>query len=219
MSLNNLSSKLLTVIVGLTISAVLILAIPFISGSMQEDEVIPMLVINSINFHKKIIIEKKKVPKPKQKVIDKLKKTVKKRSKKVKKIIKKLAKQKKVVKPIEKNFSTRHKKPEKVVKTQEDEIPIPEPIYRVTEKPRFLRAIIPTFPYDMQRLGKAAVVTVDALIDRKGKVRKTTIYKSAGKSFDDAAITAIKKSVFIPGKIDGKPVAVLYRMKIKFNLI
>ncbi|MFV1983822.1 MAG: energy transducer TonB, partial [Thiohalomonadales bacterium] len=124
-----------------------------------------------------------------------------------------------IVKPIDKKFSTKKKEIKKFVLSQEYEIPEPEPIYRVTEKPYFLREGELIYPEDMKRLGKTAIVVVDALIDRKGKVRKTTIYKSAGKSFNDAAINAIKGSLFVPGKIAGKPVAVLYRLSMKFNLL
>lgn len=208
-------TKLVSVISGLLLSAALIIFIPYLSGSMQEDEIIPMLVINSIDFHKEIIQQKKELKK-KQKIV---KKKPKKAKNKIKKAQRKVVKKKQVIKPIEKNFSTKKKQVEKLVQAEDEEIPEPEPIYRITEKPYFLKAIKPIYPTDMYDLGKTAVVTVDALIDRKGKVRKTTIYKSAGKSFDDAAITAVKESIFVPGKIGGKPVAVMYRMKINFDII
>jgi len=216
MLLNSSGTKIIILISGLVISAALIEFIPYISGSMREDEVKPMLVINSIDFHKKIISKEKKIKKSKP---IKKKKTVKKKPKKIKKPQKKIVKKQKIVKPIDKKFSTKKKEIKKFVMSKEYEIPVPEPIYRVTEKPYFLREGELIYPEDMKRLGKTAIVVVDALIDRKGKVRKTTIYKSAGKSFNDAAINAIKGSLFVPGKIEGKPVAVLYRLSMKFNLL
>ncbi len=218
MSLINIREKLFSIFVALILSAALIEFIPYISGALPEDEVKPLLVINSIDFHKKMPAKEKRVKKKKPKKI-KHKKISKKIDEKISKKPKGIVKKKQMVKPIEKKFSTKNKKVEKIVKTQDDEIPTPEPIYRVTEKPYFLREGELIYPEDMKRLGKTGIVIVDALIDRKGKVRKTTIYKSAGKSFNEAAINAIKNSLFVPGKISGKPVAVLYRLSMKFNLL
>jgi len=215
MTLNKYISKAISLILGFSLSIALIIFIPYLSGSIHDDEVNPVLVINSIDFYKKTTLKKKELKK-KPKIVKKKPKKV---TKKIKKQQKRIVKKQEIIKPVEKKFSTKKKQVEKELKSQEDEFPTPEPIYRVTERPYILKAIEPKYPPDMHRLGKTAVVTVDALIDRRGKVRRTTIYKSAGKSFDAAAMNAIKKSVFEPGKVNGKPVAVLYRMKIKFNLI
>ncbi len=208
-------SGLLSLSIGVCLAVALILFVPFIAGSSKDDDIKPMLVVNSIDFSKKIIVKKKK---PKKIIIKKKAKPVKKRPKKPKKIIKKTIVNKKRVMPIEKNFSTNNKIIKKVLENNTEQLPVPEPLYRVTEKPRLLRQGVKVYPEDMKRLGITATVIIDALIDRQGKVRKTTVFKSAGKSFNDAAIAAIKDSVFIPGKIAGKPVAVLFRLPIKFNL-
>ncbi len=211
---HNYISGLLALSVGVCLAIALILFVPFISGTMYDDKITPMLVVNSIDFSEKIILKNKEIKKPILK--KKLKpKRIKELPKKQKKIKKKIIKQKKIIAEIEKNFSTKNKK---ILKNNVEQFPVPEPIYRVTEKPRLLRQGVKIYPEDMKRLGITATVIIDALIDRQGKVRNTTVFKSAGKSFDDAAITAIKDSIFIPGKISGKPVAVLFRLPIKFNL-
>jgi TonB family protein len=215
MSKNKNISLVLSLVLGISFSVVLFLFVPFISGTLQEEEVVPMLVINSIEFTKTEIPDKNKVVKEKPKTV---KKIVKKPIKKIKKAKKKILAKKKVIEPIEKNFSTNKKKVTESVKHEDEVIPIPEPIYRVTEKPQMLRKGELIYPEDMKRLGLTAIVIIDALIDHKGKVRKTSIYKSAGKSFNDAAINAVNNTIFIPGKIAGKPVAVLFRLPMKFYL-
>ncbi len=215
---NNYLSKLLSLSIAVFLVAILILSVPFISGTIKDDDITPMLVVNSIDFSKKIIIKKQKIKKTPKKIPKKKLKSVKKPINKPKKIIKKPILKKKRMVPVEKNFSTKNKRVEKIAKNNDEQLPVPEPLYRVTEKPRLLRQGIKKYPEDMKQLGITATVIIDALIDRHGKVRKTTVFKSAGKSFNDAAIQAIKDSVFIPGKIAGKPVAVLFRLPIKFNL-
>lgn len=100
--------------------------------------------------------------------------------------------------------------------TQEN-LPTPVPIFKLTSMPRFVhRAQI--YPTTMQAMGKEAVVKLEALIDKHGKVRQVRVIKSAGEVFDQAAIESLKASSFIPGNVEGKPVAVLMRIPVKFQL-
>ena len=102
--------------------------------------------------------------------------------------------------------------------TGEDALPTPMPFYQLTETPRFLHKAVPVFPESMRVLGRSAVVKVSALIDRNGRVREVTVIESAGEAFDAAAIEAIRSSSFIPAKIDGKSVAVLLKLPVAFTL-
>lgn len=101
---------------------------------------------------------------------------------------------------------------------EEDVIPIPTPIFQLTELAQFVHKAELNYPEDMYRLGKEAVVKVDVLIDSRGRVRKVTINQSAGESFDQAAIDAINRSSFTPARKKGKPVAMVLRLPIKFSL-
>lgn len=217
LTLSEINSTSLSLITGLMITVSLFLSVPFISGLMNEDEQEPVLVFNSINLYKKIITPvKNQKKKPKPKVKKPKKKIVKKIPKKIKKEIKKVVKKKKI---LDNKFATKKQKIEKVVeKIQPEELPVAEPIYRVSEKPHFLLQANLEYPSDMKVMGKMAVVLLDVLIDRFGKVRKVTVFKSAGKSFDDAAIKAVMASAFTPGNIAGKPCAVILRLPMRFNL-
>ena len=217
LTLSEFNSSTIAIILGVGITVLLFLFVPVLSGVMKEDNLKPVMVFNSINLYKKTIVPVKKVlKKPKQKIKKLIKKITKQKPVKTKQEKKKIVKKKKVV---DKLFATKNQKVEKIPeKVQVEALPVPEPIYNVDKKPQLLLGVTPVFPEDMKVLGETAVVKVDALIDRYGKVRKATIYKSAGKSFNDAAIKAVMASLFTPASVAGKPCAVVYRMSIKFNL-
>jgi TonB family protein len=215
--LSDFNTRGISVIIGIGFTVSLFLFIPFISGITNENTQKPVLVFNSINLYKNIIVPIKRInKKPKPKIKKQKKKVLKKKPKIIKKENKTVVKKKKI---LDKLFATKDQKIEKIPeKPQIEEFPIPERIYNVDKKPQLLLGVQPIFPKDMKVLGKTAVVKVDALIDRYGKVRRAIIYKSAGKSFNDAAIKAVMASLFTPANIGGKPCAVVYRMSIKFNL-
>jgi len=102
--------------------------------------------------------------------------------------------------------------------SEEDILPTPTPIFQLTSMPRMIHRETPVYPAVMRAQGKEGKVKLEVLIDSKGKIRKVTVIKSAGKAFDQAAIAAISNSSFTPGNIDGKPVAVLLRLPVNFRL-
>ncbi len=70
----------------------------------------------------------------------------------------------------------------------------------------------------MRTQGISGIVKLEALIDKEGRVRKVSILKSAGKAFDEAARRAILASSFYPAEVEKKPVAVLLRLPVRFEL-
>lgn len=97
-------------------------------------------------------------------------------------------------------------------------LPSPVPFFKLTAAPHFQQRALPVFPENMNRLGRTGIVKVEVLIDGQGVVRKVTILSSAGEDFDQAAITALLASRFSPGRLNEKPVAVLYRTQVEFKL-
>lgn len=61
-------------------------------------------------------------------------------------------------------------------------------------------------------------VIVTAVIDEKGDAVKLKVLKSVGYGCDEAAIEAVKKTKFLPGKKDGKTVKVQITIPIMFKL-
>jgi len=101
----------------------------------------------------------------------------------------------------------------------EQALPSPMPFFKLSALPRFMHRETPVYPENMRASGITGTVELSVLIDKTGKVRKITILKSAGESFDKAAIKAIEASSFMPAKIDGKPVTSLLKMPVKFKLL
>ncbi|WP_455221748.1 TonB family protein [Kaarinaea lacus] len=108
--------------------------------------------------------------------------------------------------------------PVKTADVNDEELPVPAPIFKLTSMPRFAHKVEPSYPHSMLELEREATVKLEVLIDHKGNVRKVTILQSGGEIFDQAARTALLASSFIPGNIEGKPVAVLMRIPITFRL-
>lgn len=98
-------------------------------------------------------------------------------------------------------------------------LPTPVPFFKITNAPRFLHRETPVYPDAMRAVGVSGVVKLEALIDKQGRVRQVTILTSAGKQFDEAATHAIMASSFYPAEVDKKPVAVLLRLPVKFELL
>ena len=67
-------------------------------------------------------------------------------------------------------------------------------------------------------MGVEGYVVVEIDIDDRGNVVDTRIIKGAGFGFDQAVLSAIKKSKFIPAIKDGKPVPFRVKLPIKFEL-
>jgi protein TonB len=174
--------------------------------------------------------KKNPTPKPKPKPKPKKKKQTKPKLEKKPKLVPiKKPKQPKPEKPLEikKPLLTETEQPPELqapqdmpepIKTIEEPMPEPTPLFQLTTLPRYVHKVTPVYPPVMQAQGREAIVKLEALIDKKGVVRKVTVSKSAGDLFDQAAIAAIKASIFLPGNVDGKPVAVLMRLPVTFRL-
>jgi len=97
-------------------------------------------------------------------------------------------------------------------------LPTPIHITKLSNVPRFIHKQKPIYPLSMKQQGKEGTVKLEILIDANGKVRKVSVRKSAGKLFDEAAIMAIKNSSFTAADVNGKKVASLLRMPVRFRL-
>ena len=103
--------------------------------------------------------------------------------------------------------------------TGEVDMPVPVPLFKLTETPRFLHQQQPVYPEAMRALGKTGEVVLSVLIDKTGKVRDIKVLSADDDAFTQAAIAAVLASSFIPAKIDGNPVAVKLKLPIMFKLI
>ncbi|MCW8850474.1 MAG: energy transducer TonB, partial [Melioribacteraceae bacterium] len=74
------------------------------------------------------------------------------------------------------------------------------------------------YPEIAKRAGVQGRVYVKAFVDESGVVRKAEVIKGIGAGCDEAAIDAVLKTRFSPGKQRGKPVRVQVSIPILFKL-
>lgn len=98
------------------------------------------------------------------------------------------------------------------VQQSEDDLPGKRTQPRVKSQTR------PVYPMAMRMNGMKGEVLVDFRVDREGRVRNAYVARSLNPSFDDAAIDAVKKWRFEPGRIGERPVVTHMLVPIVFEL-
>jgi len=105
--------------------------------------------------------------------------------------------------------------PEKEIKEKEPRvkfIPYDDP-------PKPLTPIRPKYPEIAQEAGIEGTIIVQVFVDKKGRVKETTILKGIPNTgLDEAAIEAIRKTRFKPAKAREKSVGVWISIPINFRL-
>ena len=82
------------------------------------------------------------------------------------------------------------------------------------------RTTQPEYPPSSRRAGEAGTVTLAAYVLESGKVGEVKIVKSSGfEKLDEAAVKEVQRNWrFVPGKEDGKPVAMWHTFNVVFKL-
>ncbi len=103
--------------------------------------------------------------------------------------------------------------------TAEERLPTVDEFVVVSQYPEQLSCNGPEYPEEAKQAKIEGVVWVQALIDKKGKVRKAQTAKSSGHEIlDDAAVKAAFGCDYKPAYQDDKPVAVWITYKVSFTL-
>ncbi len=84
--------------------------------------------------------------------------------------------------------------------------------------PRVVFQKRPDYPMLMRASGQRGEVIVDFVVDIEGRVRNAFVARSSNPSFDDAAIEAVLKWRFEPGKVGDRPVPTHMQVPIIFEL-
>lgn len=105
----------------------------------------------------------------------------------------------------------------KLLDTDVSSLPTPTEEYLVSEMPVPISEIRPVYPKEAREKEIEGSVAMDVLIDAEGKVRQVSVIEGLD-LFRASALEAMKKFLFRPAKVDGKPVAVRIRYSIKFKL-
>ncbi len=85
-------------------------------------------------------------------------------------------------------------------------------------QPRVKSQARPVYPIAMRMNGMNGEVLVDFVVDQEGRVRNAFAARSLNPSFDDAAIDAVKKWRFEPGRIGERPVRTHMQVPVIFTL-
>ncbi|MBI5693232.1 MAG: energy transducer TonB [Verrucomicrobia bacterium] len=76
----------------------------------------------------------------------------------------------------------------------------------------------PEYPFDMRKSGTSGEVVVDFIVDADGVVRNAFALRSSQREFEAAAVTAVSKWKFRPGRKAGRAVATHMQVPIVFTL-
>jgi len=86
------------------------------------------------------------------------------------------------------------------------------------QRPEARLRIKPVYPFELRRSGIKGEVTVGFIVDRNGDVREPYIVKSTSQGFEQAAIDAVLKWKFKPGKKGGAAVNTRVAQPLTFSL-
>lgn len=76
----------------------------------------------------------------------------------------------------------------------------------------------PQYPFEMRRAGIAGEVVVDFLVDTNGDVQNAYAVRSSQREFESAAVQAVSKWKFKPGRKGGRNVITHMQVPIVFTL-
>lgn len=76
----------------------------------------------------------------------------------------------------------------------------------------------PTYPFEMRRAGITGEVVVDFIVDNNGDVQNAYALSSTQREFEAAAVQAVSKWKFKPGRRGGRDVNTHMRVPIVFSL-
>ena len=76
----------------------------------------------------------------------------------------------------------------------------------------------PQYPFEMRRAGTTGEVVVDFIVDAQGQVQNAYALRSSRAEFESAAVQAVSKWSFRPGRKDGRAVPTRMQVPILFTL-
>jgi len=82
------------------------------------------------------------------------------------------------------------------------------------------RTTLPEYPPASRRAGEAGTVQLRCMVQESGKCTEVTVVKTSGfPKLDEAAVKEVQRNwKFVPGKEDGKPVAMWHTFAVTFRL-
>lgn len=97
-------------------------------------------------------------------------------------------------------------------------VPEIDPSVKGATAPKALKKVKPTYPKNARRAQKEGKVILVATIGTDGIAKNIKAETKLGYGFEEAAIEALKKFKFVPGKKDGKSIELAVRIPFEFKL-
>jgi periplasmic protein TonB len=95
----------------------------------------------------------------------------------------------------------------------------PAPVVELPSKAAYLNNPKPIYPAISRRLGEEGTVTLKVLIGADGSAKEVRLSRSSGfERLNDAALDAVKRWRFVPGKRNGVPEAMWFDVPVSFML-
>jgi protein TonB len=91
-------------------------------------------------------------------------------------------------------------------------------IIKLDQKPLIKTQVAPQYPAELRRAQIEGEVLVDFVVTSEGNVAKASAVRSSHRDFEAAAVAAVSKWKFAPGKKSGKPVNTHMQVPIGFSL-
>ena len=85
-------------------------------------------------------------------------------------------------------------------------------------QPKVLITQKPDYPIELRAKNITGSVVLAFVVDRRGNVRQVRAIQSTDERFTDAAINALRRWRFAPGRVDADPVNVAMQIPMVFNL-
>lgn len=89
---------------------------------------------------------------------------------------------------------------------------------KVDENPSPIKTVRPEYPRDLKKDGISGLAAISCVIDEEGKVIGAKVVKSTHPGFERAALEAIERWRFKPGKVAGTAVKVRVTIPFRFNV-
>lgn len=89
---------------------------------------------------------------------------------------------------------------------------------KLDQQPQPRARVQPQYPFEMRRAGITGEVLVEFIVDANGDVRNAFAVRSSQREFETAAVQAVSKWKFKPGRKGGRAVNTRMQQPIGFNL-
>lgn len=84
--------------------------------------------------------------------------------------------------------------------------------------PSFINRVTPIYPSIAKRFNREGKVVLRLTIDESGTLKQVEVLDDPGYGFAPAAVDAVKKSIFMPARVDGRPVVAKAILPVRFAL-